>query len=117
MKTKLLLLLVALGANLANVALADVVRHRAKVVAVLHSADSRFGGCMARLDTSPSDSGSSCRAWATFSCTGDFTSKDNAYRMFDMSQMAFSLGKDVEMDLNDSRTHNGYCFVERMTVF
>lgn len=85
-----------------------------KVSRVLHVDDEQYGGCMARLESAAS--GVSCSTWVSFSCTGDFTSKSNAYRMFDLAQMALALDKSVRVYVNDAKKHNGYCMVERVDV-
>lgn len=92
----------------------------ATVTRTLASEDDRFGGCMARLDKSAADEGLNveCPAspWVTFSCSGVHTSKSNALRMFDSAQMAFALGRTVRVEVDDSRKHNGFCFVRRIDV-
>ncbi|MEM9003751.1 MAG: hypothetical protein AAGE59_09535 [Cyanobacteria bacterium P01_F01_bin.86] len=104
--------LLALSAN----TYADVGDVTAKVTRVLHTDDNKFGGCMAHLDVNPATVGLDCRNWVSFSCTGDFTSKDNAYRMYDLSQMAFAMNKRVKVFINDEQKHNGFCVAERIDV-
>lgn len=105
-----LLLGISIGAN------AAVSKLTAKVDRVLHMSDDTYGGCMAFVSVDPATVGLNCKNWVSFSCSGDFTSKDNAYRMFDMSQMALALNKNVQVFVNDAKKHNGYCFVERIDV-
>lgn len=88
----------------------------AKIVRVLHMPNELFGTCMAQFDTDPSIAGLDCPVWGTFSCSGELSSKDTAYRLYDMAQMAFALDKPVLVWLNDQKKHNGYCFVERLDV-
>ena len=94
----------------------------ATVTRTLARADERFGGCMVWLSESPATAGESslnCPAdsnWVTFSCTGTHTSKSSAMRMLDSAQLAFAMGKRVTVWVDDARTHNGYCFVERIDV-
>ena len=52
----------------------------------------------------------------SFSCSGDFTSKDIAYRMFDTAQMAYALGHQVAVVVDDTKKHNGYCYANSIQV-
>ncbi len=81
-------------------------------------ADERFGGCMVALSVSPSEMSLNCPTtkWVTFSCTGTHTSKSNALRMYDSAQLAFVTGRTVRVWVDDTRTHNGHCFVSRIDV-
>ena len=89
----------------------------AKITRTLVVADDDWGGCAVSLSVSPADEGlPNCSKWVTFSCSGVHASKSNALRMFDSAQMAFALGKTVRVWVDDQRTHNGFCFVERIDV-
>ena len=90
----------------------------AEVRRTLTVADDRFGGCMVALSVSPSDEGLDCPTskWVTFSCTGTHTSKSNALRMYDSAQLAFVTGREVRVWVDDTRKHNGHCFVSRIDV-
>ena len=78
----------------------------------------RWGGCMVRIDKKLADSGLDCPSkWVSFSCSGVFTEKDVAYRMFDQAQMALTLERTVEIHVDDSKKHNGYCYGNRIDVF
>ena len=69
----------------------------------------QYGGCMAALDEDLASYALDCPDdWVTFSCTGIYTSKDAAYRMFDSAQLAFGLNKKVEIGVDDLRKHDGY---------
>ena len=89
----------------------------AKITRTLAVSDDRWGGCAVHLSVSPSTEGLHCSGnWVTFSCSGDHASKSNAARMFDSAQMAFALDKSVRVWVDDTKTHNGLCFVERIDV-
>lgn len=96
-------------------ATAEVV---AEVRRTLTVADDRFGGCMVALSVSPSEEGLDCPTskWVTFSCTGTHTSKSNALRMYDSAQLAFVTGREVRVWVDDTKKHNGHCFVSRIDV-
>ena len=80
-------------------------------------ADERFGGCMVALSVSPSDSGLDCDSkWVTFSCTGTYTSKSSALRMYDSAQLAFVTGRTVRVWVDDTKKHNTHCFADRIDV-
>jgi hypothetical protein len=77
----------------------------------------RFGGCMVKLDKTLANYGLDCPGgWVSFSCSGTYTPKDIAYRMFDSAQMSFSLGKQVMVEVDDTKKHNGYCYSRRIDV-
>lgn len=97
---------------------ATTVSIEARVTRTLAAAEA-FGGCMAALDVSPSDSGLNCPVggrWVTFSCTGEHASKADALRMFDSAQLAFVTGRRVRVWVDDTRKHNGHCFASRIDV-
>ncbi len=111
----LVLILVAMPMPLTQ---ATIVSIEAKITRTLAAA-SGFGGCMAALDVAPSDSGLDCPVgskWVTFSCTGEHAAKAEALRMFDSAQLAFVTGRRVRVWVDDTRKHNGHCFVSRIDV-
>jgi len=80
--------------------------------------EGRWGGCMVRIDAKLADSELDCPSkWVSFSCSGVFTEKDVAYRMFDQAQMALTLERVVEIHVDDTKKHNGYCYGNRIDVF
>lgn len=98
---------------------AAVQSFEATVTRTLSAADSNFGGCMVALSEAPSDHGLNCpvdKNWVTFSCSGTHASKASAMRMLDSAQLAFATGRPVRIWVDDSRTHNGFCFVTRIDV-
>ena len=91
----------------------------AEVRRTLTVADDKFGGCMVALSVSPGDDGRlDCPTskWVTFSCTGIHTSKSSALRMYDSAQLAFVTGREVRVWVDDTKKHNGHCFVSRIDV-
>jgi len=89
----------------------------ASVERTLVADQDRWGGCMILIDKQLSDYGLNCPSrWVTFSCSGTFTTKDVAYRLFDSAQMAAALGRKVQLEVDDTRKHNGYCFGSRVDV-
>jgi hypothetical protein len=102
----------------ASVGFAAIVPVQGNVVRTLTADQDRWGGCMIRIDQVLADHGLNCpNQWVSFSCTGTFTTKDVAYRMFDSAQMAFALGKMVRIDVDDTKKHNGFCYGNRVDVF
>ncbi len=76
-----------------------------------------FGGCMALLGKRPDSVGLDCEgSFVSFSCTGDFIEKDKANRHFEMAQVALLTGAQVQFVVDDTKKHNGYCFVKRMDM-
>ena len=115
---KLLMVLVAPMLWASPVTADTIAVRNAEIVRTLVADAGRFGGCMARLDQDLAALGLSCPSgWVTFSCSGVFTSKDVAYRMFDSALMAFALGYRVTVLVDDAKKHNGYCYADRIDVF
>lgn len=87
------------------------------VTRTLSVSDYRWGGCAVRLADHPSEAGLNCSSdWVTFSCTGDHATKSAAARNYDAALMAFALGRSVRVWVDDEKTHNGLCFVNRIDV-
>ena len=109
----------SMSALLTMPAQATTAQVEAEVTRTLTMSDDRFGGCMVALSVSPSDKGLDCRPdskWVTFSCTGTYTSKSNALRMYDSAQLAFVTGRTVLVWVDDTKKHNEHCFVDRIDV-
>ncbi len=89
----------------------------ATVDRILTISGSTYGGCMALLSASPASEGLTCRGrWVSFSCSGDFASRQDAKRNLEMAQLAFALEKQIRVTADDARTHNGYCYVNRVDL-
>ena len=84
----------------------------------LLSHETAFGGCMARLSDRPNSTGLNCKGFfVSFSCTGNFASLSAANRNFELAQIALLTDATVLVSMDDSRKHNGYCFVNRIDLF
>ena len=115
-KSMLVLVLVATPMGVGQ---ATTVSIETRITRTLAATDDAFGGCMAALDVAPSESGLDCPAgnkWVTFSCTGEHTTASDALRMYDSAQLAFITGRRVRVWVDDTRKHNGFCFVTRIDV-
>lgn len=74
-----------------------------------------FGGCMALLETIPS--GISCpNRWVTFSCSGDYNSRDMGWKKFENAQLALLTDSRIRVYVDDTQLHNGNCFVRRIDM-
>ena len=72
---------------------------------------------MIKTDVTFVERGLDCKTnWVSFSCSGDFTSKDVGYRMFDSALTAFVLGNRVMLEVDDTKKHNGYCYAGRVDI-
>lgn len=81
------------------------------------SDNDKFGGCMALLTVAPSSVGLECNGkFVSFSCTGDFASKDEAKRNFELTQIAMLVKSRVQIVVDDTKKHNGYCFANRIDL-
>ena len=75
-----------------------------------------FGGCMLLLEDMPSELNCGTSNWVSASCTGDFNSASFGWRKFEIGQMAQALNRRVRVFLDDSRKHNGKCFILRIDL-
>ena len=77
--------------------------------------EDNFGVCMAKVTPSPSDKGLDCKpGWVSFSCSGDFNSKEIGQQKFSAAQLALVTGDRVVIYVEDTRKHNGYCYASRI---
>lgn len=113
----LALMLVALGANSARAAeirLSNITVQRTAV-----TSNARVGNCIALVDKQLSSAGLACSGkQVTFSCDGVLTSKDVAWRMFDVAQLASVRKLLVNLTVDDTRKapDNGTCFASRIEL-
>ena len=88
-----------------------------KIKNLLVTSDGKFGNCMVELYVSPTTKLPNCEAgWLSFSCSGTFASKSDAKGMMEMAQLAFLLDKEVNIGVDDSKLHNGYCFSHYLAI-
>ena len=114
---RIMLLLMALYLAYAPASHATTAKVRGLVTKTVIADQGRWGGCMVRMDKTLADSGLNCPSqWVSFSCSGIYTEKDVAYRMFDQAQMAFAMQRQVEIYVDDSKKHNEYCYGNRINV-
>jgi hypothetical protein len=119
MMKRLIMMISLLAVLVVPYVYADVgVIKGASVVRTLVTGGNAYGGCMVMLDVRIDSVLPNCPGnFITFSCTGDFTTKDHANRMFDTAMMANALGKKVWFVVHDNMKHNGYCYSSRVDVF
>jgi hypothetical protein len=80
--------------------------------------ENNFGGCMANLGRFLESTDLTCRdVWVSFSCSGDFNSSSFGFKKFQAAQLALITGKRIRVKLNDAKTHNGYCYAERIDSY
>tara|TARA_E500000178_G_C16694287_1_gene605160 strand:+ start:269 stop:658 length:390 start_codon:yes stop_codon:yes gene_type:complete len=114
----------AVGQSLAEVAYVN----DAKIDQILLSSSSgtdNYGGCMIKLKSAgpnfqtPRALLPSCPTnnFLTFSCSGVYATKADARLLLQNAQMAFALDKKVQIKVDDSKKHNGYCFSDYLVVF
>ena len=76
-------------------------------VLYLYTDSSLYGGCMVNIE---SETSLSCpQRWFSMGCAGDFLSKQEASKNYDMAKMAFVMDIPVNVWVNDSLKYNGYC--------
>ena len=93
------------------------VRVKAVVNGTLTTADRRFGGCMASLNTLLQETGLDCPGrWVTFSCIGVHNSREAAARLFAAARTAFRTGRTALLEVTDEKKHHGWCYAARVDV-
>jgi hypothetical protein len=89
----------------------------ATVIATLTD-DTNYGKCMVRVTPSPSTVLAGCGAgYVTLDCSADFGTKADAQRKLDASNLAFITNAQIRYYLDDTKTHNGYCYATRVDNF
>ena len=76
--------------------------------------DTLFGQCMILVEAVPAEL--NCGTWVSASCSGDFNPSNVGWRKLEVAQMAQALRRKVVVHLDDSRKHNGWCFVTRIQL-
>ena len=113
---KILILSLALLA-LSNHAYSDTAWINNATIKNVLNRSNAYGGCMLYLDTLIADTGLDCPSkWVALSCDGTYNNRDVAARMHDVGMMAMALDKKVNLQLDDTKMHNGYCVVIRMDM-
>lgn len=76
-----------------------------------------YGLCMARITPGPESVHPTCSSgWVTFSCTGDFNSKNDGNLKYQTTQLSILSGKKLHILVDDTKRHNGYCFAPRVDL-
>ena len=102
------------GVTFLSASFAAVDVETAKIETLLIDGNN-YGKCM--IYGSSFNPSNNCPAnWFTIDCAGEFRPKEDARRMWDSVQLAYALDSTVEIVINDSYKHNGYCLVERMKI-
>lgn len=116
--TRLLAVLMSLlGAGLTQAAQVRV--NNLTVQRTVVTSDARIGNCMAILDKQLSSFGLDCAGrQVTFSCDGVLTTKDVAWRMFDVAQLAEMRKLLVNLTVDDTHKapDNRTCFASRIEL-
>ena len=100
-----------------SAAMAATARFDTTVQRVMSDADA-FGGCMVYVETRLRDVGLDCPSrWVSFSCSGDFASRADANRNFDIAQLALVTGATIRISVDDTQRHNGYCVSRRIDLY
>jgi hypothetical protein len=68
--------------------------------------------CLAKVDKWI---GVGCNNRISFQCNGP-ASKDIAYRMFDVAQMAYALNKKILLTIDDVNKVDGFCVATRIRI-
>lgn len=94
---------------------ADLFRSDWTTVRTLLVHDEAFGGCMARLEVDMREvSGNQCGEWVSFSCTNELLAPEQSQLLWDSIQLAYALKKDVRVQVDSNKKHNGHCVGKRI---
>ena len=55
--------------------------------------------------------------WVSLGCAGDYHSKEDARRMWDVVQMAAALEQPIGFTVVDTEKYNGYCVVKNVGIY
>ena len=84
------------------------------VIETLRRSDGIYGNCMIKSNKNATIN---CAAeWFTASCSGDFGSKAAGAQKFDLAVAALVTGKTIKFQANDSKKHNGFCFIDDLRL-
>ena len=85
---------------------------------VMH--DSLFGQCMVLLASNPADAGLDCPGgrYVTLDCGAQLSgnTKSNAAKKLDAAMLAYVARKKVNVQIDDSKQINGYCYAFRLDL-
>lgn len=110
---------VAAHAKVEKMTLVEITRLSTNTVVDSKTDKLMWGGCLALLSASPSDYGLDCPSGAnfvTFDCIGEFSAKSDALRLYDAAQLGYVTKKRVNIWVDDTRKHNGYCLATRIDI-
>ena len=66
---------------------------------------------MVKLEVDLPSKGLNCPSpYVSFSCSGDFNSKDIAFHMFETAQLAQATGMEIAVYVDDTKKHGGNCY-------
>lgn len=89
----------------------------AKIDKMIVTSDGSYGGCLLHLDKRTEDTVAGCgRSWVSLSCSGEFATKSDARFLLETAQLAYVLEKTVQIRIDDSKKHNGYCFADFINI-
>ena len=110
--------IIALGLFSAMPALAEIgYVNGAKIDKMIITSDGSYGGCLLHLDKRTEDTVAGCgRSWVSLSCSGEFATKSDARFLLETAQLAYVLEKTVQIRIDDSKKHNGYCFADFINI-
>lgn len=109
--------LIGLAAILLSTVSYDASAHRTDwtTVRTLLVHDTDFGGCMARLAVDMRQvSGNECGEWVAFSCTNELLDADASSRLWDSVQLAYITKKNIRVQVDPNKKHNGHCVAKRV---
>ena len=82
--------------------------------------DALFGQCMVLLSSNPADAGLDCPGgrYVTLDCGAELSgnTRSNAAKKLDAAMLAYVARKKVNVQIDDSKRINGYCYAFRLDL-
>jgi len=85
-------------------------------VSRLLSKEGMFGECMAKINKVPVIANCPNTGWVSFSCDGTYNSVQVGKMSYGLALLAYSLGKKLYIEIDDTKLHDGYCFASRVDL-
>ena len=75
-----------------------------------------FGGCMILLTTNIAN-GCPDNGWVSLDCKGTYSEASNGKRAYVTALLAYQMGKQVSVLVNNEEKHSDYCVAQRIDIF
>lgn len=74
-----------------------------------------YGGCMVHLSVNIGN-GCPSNGWVSFDCDAKYSDAGEGQRAYASALVAFSMGKQVSVLINNAQKHHGLCVARRLDI-